>query len=339
MNNKLTNSFEVLFELIKSFGNKHKSKIISIIALIGLFIIITLLSNLLTKISYTQFLDITDPNNIVDVQPITNNDQRAWGLLTLIIVFITSASIIGRWQGFASIISLVLSGFTIYKLIIPLLLNGWNPLIVTFFAGVLILSGSIFFSHGINVKTSTALSGGILTLLIAVIIGEFFRRFIQVSGYYGDTAYNLLINTGRNFDMGGIVLSSIILSGVGLLDDITITQTSVTSELFATNPKMKVKELYKRAMNVGRDHIGALVNSLFWAYAAASLPLLMLLQFISPTFDNFITYEFIMDEILRTLISSSALVLSVPITTFLAAYYIVKRGVVSKDTPTHSHIH
>lgn len=335
----MKNNSSITHNWILKFIIRKKGYFYRIIAFIGFFTLIVILSEILTKISFTDSIDLANPNNVAELQPLTNLDQRKMGLFSLIFTFSIVASIIGRWQGFGSILSLFLSAFTIFKLIVPLILLGWNPLFVTLVCGIIVISASIFFSHGLNYKTIIGVTGGTISILITLLISEFFRSFIQVSGYYGDATYNLLVNTQMNFDMGSIVLASIIFSGLGLLDDVTITQTSVVKELYHSNKSISMRKLYDKAMVIGRDHIGALVNSLFWAYTGASLPLLLLLNHLETNLDQIVSYEFFMEEILRTLVSSTGLILSVPITTLLAVYVFKKFKPATKEEETsHSRI-
>lgn len=335
----ILDSFKELFLTLKNFLISKKSYVISFVAFVVMFIVILVLSKTLTQISFLGSIDLTDPNNVADVQPLVDNQQRITGIISLIVVFFFITVTIGRRQGFGSFLSLILSGFTIYSLIIPLMLQGWNPLFVTVVFGGLILTASVLISHGFNIKTITSICAGLLTLVITLFIGELFRAWIQVSGYYGESTYNLLVVTQTNFNMPGIVLASIIMSGLGLLDDITLTQTSLTFELYRTDPKLTFLQLYRKAMNVGRDHIGALVNSLFFAYAAASLPLLMLMSYAELDLSGVINYEFFMEEILRTLVASVGLILSVPISTFIAAFALKRNLLKMKDLPIESESH
>ncbi len=338
----LLDSFKELFSDTKRFLRRNK-KIIVKLSAFGVFSsIVYILSITLTKISFLDKLDLANPNNVAELQPLLNVDQRKIGLFALFFMFAFISVSIGRWKGFGSLLGLILSAFAVYKLLIPLLLLGWNPLLATFIIGVVVLSATIFFSHGFNLKTFSAVLGSVLTLFATMILGELFRIWIQVSGYYGEATYNLLVNTQINFDMAGIVVAGIILAGIGLIDDVTVTQVSVVQEILDLDPKLSVKKIYDKAMNVGRDHMGTMVNSLFWAYAAVDLPLLMLINYIGVSLEKVITYEFIIEEILRTVVSSMGLVLAVPITTFLGSYLMkkyYKPSSEAQDEDRHLHHH
>lgn len=331
------NMKEIIFDSFSELGAKltelissNRKYLYRIMVFIALSIFIYFLSVGLTKISFLDRIDLTDPNNVAELQPLVNLDQRRVALISMLVFFVMLATFIGRWEGFGSILGLILSAFTIYKLMIPLMLIGWNPVIVTMIGGTIVITGTIYFAHGLEWKSTVAIAGALSSIIITLALGEGFRYWLQISGYYGDTVYNLLVNTQRNLDMSGIVISGIVLSGIGLLDDMTITQSSVIKEIVNTNPNLSARKLYTKAMNVGKDHIGAVVNSLFWAYSAASLPLLMLMNFIEVDVNGLISFEFIVEEILRTVVSSSGLILSIPITTFIGVF-VYKRLALRKD--------
>lgn len=315
----IIDSFRELLLKIKELFIKYKVYIYRIIGFLILCLSIYLLSFSLTKISFLDKIDLTDPRNVAELQPIVNVRQRNIGLIALIISFFALVSFIGKWQGFGSFLGLGLSIFTIYKLMIPLLLLGWNPLLVTLIGGTIVITGTIYFSHGFEWKSTVALIGALSSVIVTLLLGEIFRYWIQVSGYYGEAVYNLLAMTQRNFDIGGIVLGGIVLAGIGLLDDMTVTQSSVIKEIVNTDPKLSIRKIYFKAMNVGKDHIGAVVNSLFWAYAATTLPLLMLLSYTDTSLTSAISLEFMMEDVLRIIVSSMGLVLSIPFTTIIGA--------------------
>jgi uncharacterized membrane protein len=316
-------SFRELFLLIRKFYQQNKTYLKRSLGFFIFFTIIILVSLVLKNISFLESIETVDYNNVAELQPDVFESMRVSGLLVLTAAFSFIIIAVGKWQGFGSLVGLILSGFTIIFFIVPLILNGWNPALVTLIAGTIVITGTIYFAHGFNLKTTIAIIGGTSSLLITLLIGEIFRSWIQVSGYYGEYSYYLLAKTQINFDMGSIVLSMIIMSGIGLLDDVTITQTSVIEEIFKSTPGLTIKEIYAKAMNVGRDHVGALVNSLFWAYAAVAMPAILVIYYSQVELsDIVIRNHVIIEEVLRTMVSSMGLVLSVPITTFLGAYAI-----------------
>jgi len=147
----------------------------------------------------------------------------------------------------------------------------------------------------------------------------------QLLGLGSEEAMFLQLDPSLTLNLQGLLLSGIIIGTLGVLDDVTASQAAVVDEISKANESLGFKELYKRGLSVGHEHIAALVNTLFLAYAGAALPL-FLLFYINKTQPLWVILngELIAEEIVRTMVGSSALVLAVPITTALAAYFIPK---------------
>ena len=314
----------MITKILQLISNK-RSLIYKFFGFLVLAVFIILLSEVLTKISFTEKINVSNPQFIAEEVPLLNFPQRQLGFFVLVGIFALTAVLIGRWQGFASVLGLGLSAFTIYKLIVPLILLNWDPVVVTLLGGLLVITGTIFFAHGINKKTLVAAAGSTIALLVTLALGAIFRSVIQLTGYSSEDIRYLLTDSQLSFDVGGILLASLVLSGIGLLDDITVTQASLIHELNEANPDMSKKELFKRAMNVGKDHAGTLINSLFWAYAASALPLLLFAGFSNISSENFLNNNTFMEEILRTFVTSTGLLLAIPLTSFLGVYFYKKR--------------
>jgi uncharacterized membrane protein len=146
----------------------------------------------------------------------------------------------------------------------------------------------------------------------------------RLTGLSSEEAGMFLVQRSGNFDMKGLLLCGIIIGTLGVLDDITIAQAAVVTELIKSSEKPKGRVIYRQAMNVGRDHISSMVNTLVLAYAGASLPLLLIFINNPHSFSEIINYEFMAEEIIRTLVGSIGLILAVPITTFIAVNWIRK---------------
>ena len=122
-----------------------------------------------------------------------------------------------------------------------------------------------------------------------------------------------------NLQMRGVLLAGMVIGALGVLDDITVSQSAIVEELVTTAGLKKAKELYSRSMVVGKDHITSMVNTLVLAYAGAAMPLMLMFVNNPHPFGEIVNYEMIAEEIIRTLVGSIALILAVPISSFIAA--------------------
>jgi len=220
-------------------------------------------------------------------------------------------------------------------------MNGGNPLFVSLVGSMGILFFSLYLSHGFNKRTSVALVGTFITLIIATLAALVAVFSAQLFGLGSEEAISLLQGPLKNIDLQGLLLGGMIIGALGVLDDITTAQSATVEEIHRADPKLDVTELFKRGMSVGKEHIASLINTLALAYVGASLPLMILLSQRKFPFWVLLNSEFIVEEVLRTVIGSFALILAVPITTILAARVFANAPVDhSKDKEVfHTHKH
>ncbi|MBI2037651.1 MAG: YibE/F family protein [Candidatus Magasanikbacteria bacterium] len=245
---------------------------------------------------------------------------RLNNLIAIVLIFFATAIYFARKRGVTSIIGMLFSVFIIFYYIIPSISKGANPFWVCLGGSVVILLVSLYFSHGFNKRTSLALVSSFISLGLAAIINILFVSIAKLSGNGTEEVFYLQF-ANSSIDMRGLLLGGIIIGVLGVLDDVTTAQTAVVEEISLANNSFGFQELYKRGLSVGREHISSLVNTLVLAYAGISLPLLLLYssQKSQPIWMA-VNSAFIAEEIVRTLVGSTVLVLAVPITTILAAW-------------------
>jgi len=269
-------------------------------------------------VNYVKDMDENDFFYIVDY-------YRADSILKLFIVFVILAGLVAGWKGISSIIGMGMSFVVIFKFILPKILAGADPIFVSVLGTCLIIPISFYLSHGFNKKTTIAIIGTIVSLIITGILAGIFVDILKISGFASEDAGFLSVAMEGKMNMKGILLAGIVVSALGILDDITISQAAIAYQLKEANPSLSWFELNKRAMEVGRDHIASMVNSLVLVYAGASLPLLLLFVNNPHPFGEVISYEIIADEIVRTMVGSIGLILAVPITTVLASAMLTNK--------------
>lgn len=243
-------------------------------------------------------------------------------LFWLLLIFVAIVVIVTKWQGIGSIIGMVFSFLVLFKLILPQILNGNDPVFAVILGAILIIPATFFLSHGTSRKTLTAVLGTLFTLVFTGFLAKIFANLGNLSGLTSEEASFLSLEAAQNINFKSLVLAGMIVGIIGILDDITISQASVVQQLKNTKTNISRSELFKRAMVVGKDHIASMVNTLVLIYAGASLPLLLLFLDYNEGFGEVINQEFMSQEIIETLVGSIGLILAVPFTTFLAVFFI-----------------
>lgn len=246
---------------------------------------------------------------------------RGTNLFIVITFFFVLAIIFGKKRGIMAIIGMLFSAGVIFYFMAPRILAGGNPLLISVLGGIIILIFSLYISHGFNKRTSIALASSLLTLGFAVVIDILFVSFCSLTGAGTEESFFLQTNMG-SIDLKGLLLGGIIIGVLGILDDITTAQVATVEEVAKANRYLTCSELYKSGLSVGREHIASLVNTLVLAYVGASFPLILLYS-ASQNMPLWLLFNnnFIAEEIVRTIVGSSALIVAVPITTMLAAYF------------------
>lgn len=240
--------------------------------------------------------------------------------------FVVLVFIFSRLRGLMSLIGLCVSIAVLSGYIVPTILRGGDPLTTSISGSLVILIASLYLAHGFKKRTTLALASTFIVLMCSAILAVLFVSLAQLFGNGTEEALFVQLGSGAAVNLKGLLLGGIIIGALGILDDVTTAQTAAVEEIHRANPSLSFRELYARGLSVGREHISSLVNTLVLAYAGASLPL-FLLFFINKgqPWWVIVNSEFVAEEIVRTLVGSSALVLAVPITTIIAATIYSKK--------------
>lgn len=267
---------------------------------------------------------------------ITNIDRRD-SLWLFAGLFVLAVVVFGGWQGVRSLVALAGSFSAIFYVLLPGLLHGFNPLLMSFTVAAVILFGAIFFTHGFNRESAVAYGGTMLAVFLTSVLAIVAVQMSALTGFTSDESVYLNLNTKGTLDFTGLLLGAIVIGVLGVLDDIAVTQAAVVTELYRSNAALTRREVYQRALRVGREHVGALVNTLVLAYAGVSLPLLMYVQQSTVNIGALLNTEMFATEIIRTIVGSIGLIMTVPIVTALAVYYL--KGYTTTHAHSHGHIH
>ncbi|MEC4015786.1 YibE/F family protein [Streptomyces sp. H27-D2] len=247
--------------------------------------------------------------------------DRTFPMALLAGLFALAVIAVGRLRGLFALIALAVSFGILILFILPAILQGSNPLLVAVVGGSAIMLIALYMCHGLTARTSVAVVGTLVSLLLIGLLGSLFIGWAQLSGNTDDQT-GLVHGLYPGIEIRGLLLAGVIIGSLGVLDDVTVTQTSAVWELKQADPSLGWRQLYVSAMRIGRDHIASVVNTLVLAYAGAALPLLLLFSIARSDVGTVATSEIVAEEIVRTLVGSIGLVASVPVTTLLAALVV-----------------
>lgn len=253
-----------------------------------------------------------------------NDFQRGRSMTVLVVLFVLAVLVLGRWKGAGALAGLVVSLAVLTAFALPSLLDGNAPLLVAIVAASSIAFVAIFLAHGVNIASAVSLLSSFVSLVVTGLLGWIFVESANFTGYTEESSF-FLNAFGVPIDARGILLAGIIIGSLGVLDDVIVTQVSAVAQLKRARPESGWRELFRPALDIGRDHVSSTVNTLFLAYAGAALPLLLLFSEARQSISGVATREVVAVEIVRALVGSIGLVASVPISTLLASLAISGR--------------
>ena len=221
---------------------------------------------------------------------------------------------VARWRGVAALVGLGLSFWVLLKFMIPALLSGESPLAVALVGCGAIMFVLLYLAHGVSIRTTTALVGTLFGLATSAALGTWAVGATHLTGVGSEDDLTLTAVAGQ-VQLSGLLLAGIVVASLGILNDVTVTQASAVWELRALDPTAPPRRLFAGAMRIGRDHIASSVYTIVFAYAGSALPVLLLINLSNRPASTVLTGEALGQEIVRTLVGSIGLVLSVPLTT------------------------
>ncbi|WP_412080859.1 YibE/F family protein [Streptomyces sp. SCL15-4] len=262
-----------------------------------------------------------EPSAPKNLQYAVTDVNRKFPMTLLAGIFAVAVVVVGRLRGVMALVALAVSFLVLTLFILPAILQGSNPLLVAVVGSSAIMLIALYLCHGLSARTSVAVLGTLISLALIGVLGSLFIGWAALTGNTDDNT-GLIHGLYPSIDMSGLLLAGVIIGSLGVLDDVTVTQTSAVWELHEANPSMGWRGLYRAGIRIGRDHIASVVNTLVLAYAGAALPLLLLFSIAQSSVGTVANSELVAEEIVRTLVGSIGLVASVPVTTALAALVV-----------------
>ncbi len=265
--------------------------------------------------------------------------ERKAPLAFLTIAFALLVILFGRRRGALSLIGLAMSLLVVVKFIVPAILEGKPPLVVALVGAMAVMFATIPLTHGVGIKTVAAMLGATAALLLTATLAVLFVKVAHITGLSSEEVTLLRSASAGKLSPEGLILAGIVIGALGVLDDVTVSQASTVLALRRANPAQRLGELYRGAIDVGRDHLGATVNTLVLAYAGAALPVLLIFSTQGTGFSSAINRENVAEEVVATLVGSIGLIAALPLTTLLAALLAARLPADALPAAGHGHAH
>ncbi len=241
------------------------------------------------------------------------------GLTVLLVLFVIVVLLVGRLWGALSLVGLAVSFLVIFRVIVPMIIRGTNPVLAAVLGSIIIVPTTFYISHGFNRKTHVGVVATFIGLVVTGLLAVYFVDATHLTGFASEEAGFLQVERQGSIDIKGLLLAGIIIGTLGILDDVTVGQASLVQQLKKANPQMNASDLFQKGMAVGQDHISSMVNTLVLVYSGSALPLLLLFFDSQKTFLDILEFELIAEEIVRMLVGSMGLVMAAPLATIMAA--------------------
>ncbi|QIK77363.1 YibE/F family protein [Nocardioides piscis] len=258
--------------------------------------------------------------------------QRSTGLWVLLVTFALALVAFGRWRGLTALAGLVVTFALLLLFVVPAILAGEPPLLVAIVGSCAIMLTVLYLTHGLALSTTVAVIGTLASLTLTGLLSAAAVGALHLTGVTDDLSASVGMTQGVNTE--GLLLAGIVIGSLGVLDDVTVTQSATVTELAHANPTYGFAQLYRAAGRVGRSHIASVVNTIILAYAGSSLPLLILIVANNQSLGGVVSDQIIAQEIVRSVVATLGLIAAVPLTTALAAFTVRKGGPTPADEVT-----
>ncbi len=249
---------------------------------------------------------------------------RDRGLYYLLMLFALVVLLVGKMQGLKTLITLLFTGVVIIKVILPLLLQGYEPIPVTTLSAIVIIVFTLLVIGGVNAKTLSAIIGTVCGVTVAGLLALWVGEISHLTGFSSEEA-QMLYFMEQEINIRGLLFAGIIIGSIGAVTDVGMSVASATAEISCVNPRIGPYQLTRAALNVGRDIMGTMSNTLVLAYTGSALPLLLLLVGYEMEWLKIINLDLIATEFVRGIAGSIGLIISIPVTAAVAGFLMSKK--------------
>jgi len=270
--------------------------------------------DIIVKKGDNVILDIEEDENGTPIIAIADFARDKYSAL-LLIIFIGLLILIGKLKGLKSVVSLSITALVVLKFMLPLILKGFNPIWIAIVSAIIITSVTFIIIAGVNIKSFSAIIGTIGGVVSAGTLAYIIGSLVKLTGLSSEEA-NLLMFIPQqvNFDFRGLLFAGIIIGTLGAVMDIGMSIASAMYEMKVINPEITPRKLIDSGLNIGRDVMGTMSNTLILAYTGSSVPLLLLFMAYETPLVKILNLDMIATEVVRALVGSIGLIVAIPIT-------------------------
>lgn len=262
--------------------------------------------------------------------------DRRGAMFWLVVLFAFTLVLLAGWQGAKVVFSIGLSIGLIVYVLIPSFIRGVNPVPLAIALGGLFTLISSGLTIGWNKKTYVTAIGTIGGGIVAYLVSVLFANWSHLNGLSTEED-RMFFEKNPTLNAKGLLFAGIIIASIGVVEDVAVSIASGVSEVKRANPRSSFRDLFVSGMAIGNDHMGALANTLVYAYVGGSLSTLLLYQQFGGSWLKFMNFDAVVDEVIRSLAGTIGLVFTVPITALLSAWAMQKRNILHE--PGHEHEH
>ena len=274
------------------------------------------------KIGQTYFIGISKTEEKNTTAHISIYDiDNSFNIIILVFLMILAIVSIGKLKGLSSLVALIFTIALIFLVLIPLTLKGYPPLPIAVAISIVSIIITLPLITGFHLKTGAAILGAAIGVALASLLAVFFGKIMHLSGIITNDMLTVFYASNVLIDLKGVLLSGMILAALGAVMDICISMASATAEIFHAKPDIDEKEAFTSVLNIGTDILGTMVNTLILAYVGSSLALILLITLkIQPgmSFWMVLNYNPVLSEIVKSVIGSIGMFISIPITAFIS---------------------
>jgi uncharacterized membrane protein len=264
--------------------------------------------------------------------------DRRGAMLWLGLGFVVLLLATGRVHGLRALVGLIASLLIVIKFVVPAILDGSSPFAVAVVGAFAVMLVMMPLSYGLGAKALAAWLGTAVSLMLAAGLAYAFAHIAHLSGAASDESVYLGASQSR-LSLQGLLVAGMVIGALGVLVDLTVSQSSTVIALRRVNPSLGFGGLFRGALEVGHDHIAATVATLVFAYAGAALPVLLIFSVGGTSFADAFNGEAVADEVIAALVGSIGLIASMPITTALAALLAPRMSDKQLGAAEHAHAH